>query len=233
MEHKVVSFGLSEVKAGDGPVTFSGYASTFGNEDKGGDIVMPGAFKDSLDDRNMSVRMLWNHDRFAVPIGKWTGIKEDDKGLFVEGELTPKNSLAEDVGAAMRHGTIDRMSIGYLTLDDSKDDDGRRLLHKLELKEVSPVNFPMNEMAEITSIKSAIEDMETIRDCEHLLRDAVGFSKSEATALVSRLHKICLRDADEELRSEIEQLRERRKVEKATFHAVELIRQFNIRGIAK
>ena len=44
--------------------TFEGYASTFGNEDLGGDIVRPGAFQDSILDISRSGRhlpILWQH----------------------------------------------------------------------------------------------------------------------------------------------------------------------------
>ena len=68
-------------------MTFSGYASLFGIADGAGDIVMPGAFRDSIASRGRhGVRMLFQHDP-ARPLGVWTGMREDTRGLFVEGEL--------------------------------------------------------------------------------------------------------------------------------------------------
>lgn len=194
-ERKVVPFLPITVKAkADGPVTFSGYASTFGNTDLGGDIVMPGAFKESLGGRDP--KMFWNHNARMIPVGKWVDVKEDDKGLLVKGELTPGHSVAEDLAAAIRHGTVDKMSIGYRTIKSEYDEDSEtRKLTQVELMEISPVNFPMNEQADITAVKSMIDGLATLKEVEQLLRDAAGFSVSEAKALVSRF-KMIVREAD-------------------------------------
>lgn len=203
VERKVVPFKTEEIKADDGgPVTFSGYASTFGNKDLGGDIVMPGAFKASLESRE--AKMFWNHNARMIPVGRWTDMKEDDKGLLVVGELTPGHSVANDLAAAFKHGTVDKMSIGYRTVkaDYDEETDTRKLI-EVELMEVSPVNFPMNEMADITAVKAAIDGLETLRDAETLLRDVAGFSVREAKAMVSRLKEI-VRDADSESKTQRE-----------------------------
>ncbi|MBY0240813.1 MAG: HK97 family phage prohead protease, partial [Burkholderiaceae bacterium] len=81
---------------------FSGYASVFGGVDSYGDTIIKGAFEATL--RNSKPKMFFNHE-WRMPIGKWTKAKEDDKGLWVEGELTPGLMLAQDVRAAMVHGT--------------------------------------------------------------------------------------------------------------------------------
>ena len=53
---------------------FSGYASTFGNEDLGRDVVLPGAFTKSLAQRPAAkVKMLRSHDQ-TDPIGIWTAV---------------------------------------------------------------------------------------------------------------------------------------------------------------
>lgn len=67
-----------------------GYASTFGNVDRGGDIVMPGAYSKTVKqilDSGRPLRMYWNHDDYALPIGGWDSLAEDAKGLFVGGEI--------------------------------------------------------------------------------------------------------------------------------------------------
>lgn len=211
VEHLVIPFSeckVHEQKAGQ-PLRFTGYASTFGNIDKGGDIMIAGAFTETLATREHDVRMLWNHDSYSVPIGKWTLLEEDEHGLKVEGELTPGIRQAEDVAAAMRHGTIDRLSIGYITLDDEMPEEGTRWLKKVSLLEISPVNFPMNVQAAIASIKSHVEDMETLKDAERLLRDAAGFSGSAATAYVSRLKRIARSEFEAEAKQENEAINAR------------------------
>ena len=173
---------------------FSGYASVFGGVDSYGDTIIKGAFESTL--RSGKPKMFFNHV-WEMPIGKWTKAKEDDHGLFVEGELTPGVSLAADVRAAMKHGTLDGLSIGgFLKKGDYEDTDGGRVIRKWSnLMEVSPVVFPADGAARIdlSSVKSSellsqIESIESLRDFEYFLRDAGSFSKGAALALSARVN---------------------------------------------
>ena len=182
---------------------FSGYASVFGGVDSYGDTIIKGAFESSL--RNAKPKMFFNHD-WAMPIGKWLKAKEDDHGLFVDGELTPDLSLAADVRAAMKHGTLDGLSIGgYLKAGDYEETEKGRIIRKWSnLMEISPVVFPADGAARIdlSSVKnidfeSMLPECGTEKDIERLLRDA-GLSKGQATAVVSRVRSILKgRDAHE------------------------------------
>lgn len=182
---------------------FSGYASVFGGVDSYGDTIIKGAFEATL--RNGKPKMFFNH-AWSMPIGKWTKAKEDDKGLWVEGELTPGLGLAQDVRAAMKHGTLDGLSIGgWVKKGDFEDTETGRIIRKWSnLVEVSPVVFPADGAARIdlASVKSAdfeerLPECKTERDIERLLRDA-GLGKWEAMALVSRAKAIFSgRDAGE------------------------------------
>lgn len=118
---KTLSFEETEIKfAGDGQQgIFEGYASVFGNTDSDGDIILPGAFKKTLETQSRKVAMFFNHRQWEIPVGKWDSIQEDSKGLLVRGQLTPGHSGANDLKAAMRHGTVDGMSVGFaVTKDD-------------------------------------------------------------------------------------------------------------------
>lgn len=183
---------------------FSGYASVFGGVDTYGDTIVKGAFESTL--RNSGKpKMFFNHD-WSMPIGKWTAAKEDDHGLFVEGELTDGISLASDVRAAMKHGTLDGLSIGgFLKKGDYEETEGGRIIRKFtNLLEVSPVVFPADSAArvDLNSVKStdlldAIEAIESVRDIESFLRDAGGLSKGAAVALTARAkHILALGDPD-------------------------------------
>lgn len=174
---------------------FSGYASVFGGVDSYGDTIIKGAFESAL--RNGKPKMFFNHD-WSMPIGKWLKAKEDDHGLFVDGELTPDLSLAADVRAAMRHGTLDGLSIGgYLKAGDYEETEKGRIIRKWSnLMEVSPVVFPADNAARIdlSSVKhidfeSMLPGCDTEKDIERLLRDA-GLLKEQATAIVSRVRAI-------------------------------------------
>lgn len=170
---------------------FSGYASTFGNVDVVGDTILKGAYADTLAAHG-APKMLVNHAAAELPVGKWIKAVEDDRGLYVEGEFTPGMKRSEEVRAALRHGTVDGLSIGYQLKKadyEEKDDGGRIIKRVSRLAEISIVTFPADGDARIDlgSVKSEdIDAIETIRDFERLLRDAGGLSKGLAAALVSR-----------------------------------------------
>jgi len=119
-----------------------GYASLFDVADHHHDVVAPGAFRASLKARGAGVRMLWQHDP-AQPIGVWTRLIEDERGLYVEGRLTPEVARAAEAWALIRAGALDGLSIGYNTVRAAADPDtGVRRLLEIDLWEVSLVTFP-------------------------------------------------------------------------------------------
>lgn len=200
---KSLSLDACELKFDGEAGRFSGYASVFGGKDSYGDTILKGAFETTLR-RDGKPKMFYSHDAFTgLPIGKWLSVKEDDKGLHVDGELTPNLTLASDVHAALKHGTLDGLSIGgYLKKGDFEElEDGGRIIKKWSrLIEVSPVAFPADAAARIdlTSVKSEIEQLGTIRDFERFLRDA-GFSTEAAKTMISRAKELfAARDADDE-----------------------------------
>ena len=122
----------------------SGYASLFNFKDKGGDLVQKGAYAASLArlaKAGGKVKMLWQHNPMQ-PIGVWDEIHEDDKGLFVKGRLLPDVQAGREALVLLQAGAIDGLSIGYRTVRAEKSANGR-LLHEIELWEVSMVTFPM------------------------------------------------------------------------------------------
>lgn len=201
---KSLSLNDVELKMDGDSGKFSGYASVFGGIDSYGDTIIKGAFETTLK-RDGKPKMFYSHDAFGgIPIGKWLSAKEDDKGLMVEGELTPGLTLANDVRAALKHGTLDGLSIGgYLKAGDfDLQDDGRRVIRKWsKLVEISVVAFPADSAArvDLSSVKSAIEELSTIRDFERFLRDAGGFSSEAAKTICSRAKDLfVMRDAGDE-----------------------------------
>lgn len=197
---------------GDGAGRFSGYASVFGGVDSYGDTIVRGAFEHTLR-TNGKPKMFLEHAAFngyaagaaGLPIGKYTTVKEDDHGLYVEGELTLDMSLAKDVHAAMKHGTLDGLSIGGLVKKGDYDEtEGGRVIRRWSrLMEISPVAFPADGAARVdmASVKSAdlseaIAELESVRDLERFLRDAGGLSKGAAAALVARAKLILVGEGE-------------------------------------
>lgn len=188
---KTISLTDVQLEMEDERGVFAGYASKWGGVDSYGDTILPGAFTESLS-KGMP-KMFWNHE-WDMPIGKWTVAKEDQIGLFVKGELTPDLGQADDVYSALKHGTLDGLSIGgYLKSGDYTETNTGRTIHKWSsLMEISPVVFPADAGAKIDlqSVKSIdfealLPECKTERDIERLLRDA-GLPKWEAMAIVSR-----------------------------------------------
>lgn len=174
---------------------FEGYGSTFGNVDLGDDVVLPGAFKDSLEKHaaeGLPALMFWMHQPDQVP-GKWLEMTEDSKGLYVKGELAD-TQLGTEMRTLLNMKAVRGLSIGFQIEDRQKDvsydADGMRLLHKIDLWEVSLVSMAMNPMARVTSSKSRLsndgEYVPTVREFEKCLRDA-GYSRNVARHLVSKV----------------------------------------------
>ena len=194
MNTKTLDFDC-EWKATDDSGTFTGYGSVFNITDKGGDIVASGAFADTLAAAKTAGRlpaMLWQH-RQAEPIGVYTSMEEDSLGLKVTGKLALKTSRGAEAYELMKMGALSGLSIGYRVRDDSWDRvTGVRTIKKADLFELSLVTLPMNDASRVSGVK-AIEDLDSLSEIERHLRDACGLSKSEATALVSRVKSVISR----------------------------------------
>lgn len=128
-----------------GGSVLEGYASLFGLPDRGGDIVQRGAYSASLaalKAAGRKVKMLWQHDP-GQPIGVWDEVREDATGLYVKGRLLADVERGREAASLVEAGALDGLSIGYRTKRAERDGRGRRLLHEIELWEVSLVTFPM------------------------------------------------------------------------------------------
>lgn len=194
--HKQISF-LS-VKEISETGEFAGYGSVFENIDDGGDVVHRGAFETSIAEFKASGNMppvLWSHSP-QEPIGVYTDLKEDDRGLYVEGKLAIKTTKGRDIYELAKMGAVKGLSIGYSIREGGAFfDKGIRHLTNLELWETSFVTFPMNPKAQISAVKNAPM---TEREFEKLLREA-GFSKTQAMGIIaSGFKSLKLRDSAED-----------------------------------
>ena len=187
MQHKLLSLQNSQVKFDDSGRKFSGYASVFDGVDSYGDTIKRGAYKRTLVDRERAIKMRWNHH--GPVIGKWLDIREDEKGLWVEGELTKGHSVADDVAASLAHGAVDGMSIGYYVKDYDQQGN-KRELKDIELIEISVVEEPADNAARVVDVKSALLEVSRLADVERLLRDQYQASRTDATAIVAAVKKI-------------------------------------------
>lgn len=141
---------------------FEGYLSTYDDVDSYGTYFIPGAWDKSIERFNSGevIPVLWSHDR-SKPIGKFTELKSDEKGLWGRGKLTLEDPQAKIAYAHMKDGSVMGLSVGF-----EMDYDNviyNRLLDALgiaeaDLFECSVVVFPANTNAKITNYKSQNHD---------------------------------------------------------------------------
>ena len=133
-----------------------GYASLFGEVDQARDMVMPGAFTQTLRQRGLrKIPMLFQHDP-GEPVGIWLDLYEDVRGLRARGKLIPDVARGRELLALVRSGAIDGLSIGYRTVRGRIDPRTRiRKLYQVDLWEISIVTFPLLAGARVDAVKGA------------------------------------------------------------------------------
>lgn len=179
MDRKDISLQHVELKTKDDQGIIEGWASVFGGPpDSYGDIIVRGAFADSLKQR--TPKFLWQHD-MTKPIGKVLSLEETDYGLYGRWQLA-KTAQAQEAYELMKEGLVDGLSIGYHTEDSEVNPDGDRLLKKLNLLEISGVTIPAKDTALITGVKSDVPFHMLLKQ----VQDAIALAVAEAKALTER-----------------------------------------------
>jgi HK97 family phage prohead protease len=154
----------------DADCTVEGYASLFGEIDQARDMVMRGAFSDTLAARGVRrIPMLFQHDP-SEPTGIWLELREDHRGLFALGRLVPEVTRGPELLSLLRAGAIDGLSIGFRTAKARIDPSTRiRRLYAVDLWELSIVTFPMLMGARVRNVKGTTRPKSHI-DCRPVRR---------------------------------------------------------------
>lgn len=143
------------MSGGDGgALRFAGYAAVFDRRDRGGDVILPGAFAASLKRRaeaGTPLPILWQHDP-AQAIGLVDQVAEDDRGLRVVGRLFNRAGAARRAAHMLRGGTLDGLSFGYRVVEAAGS--APRRLARLDLVEVSLVAHPMQPLARVHAVEA-------------------------------------------------------------------------------
>lgn len=152
--YKSFEANVKDVDSKKGEV--SGYFSAFGMADSDGDIMMPGAFKRSIQDWGPEakgrVKHLLNHDP-SQPLGKIIELKEDSYGLYYRSQVGT-HRLGQDFIKMVESGLIGEHSIGFRTLREQKSDSANEI-HEVMLFEGSSLTaWGANEYTPILGIKS-------------------------------------------------------------------------------
>lgn len=181
---------------------FTAYASVFGNVDVFGDVVMKGAFAETIQQWNSSdaeLPLLWGHNMSDPDynIGKVVEASEDDHGLLVRAELDLDGAKAEQVYRLIKGRRVNQMSFAY-DIDDAgmaqRDGEDVYELRKLTLHEVSVVPLGANPETELLAVKHASHQARQLANAikagrvlsaanETSLRDALGQLEDAAAGI--------------------------------------------------
>lgn len=138
---------------------FSCYANVFDVIDHVKDRSVKGCFAKSIANhkaKQTMPKMLWMHNPYELPVGKWDEMREDEKGLFMRGRLS-KTTMGADIEILAKDGALDSFSIGYITMNEKRNPSlACNDLLEVDVKEVSWVNFACNEASTLQSIKTHI-----------------------------------------------------------------------------
>ncbi len=167
---------------------FSGYASVFNKVDSHNDIIVKGAFFESIENVE-EIKLLWQHKQDS-PIGKIISISEDEHGLLVKGEFLNELKYAEDAITLIKNQIIDGLSIGFIIKESEYDNEGNRIIKKAILKEVSVVTFPANLSARIIKNNIKKEDNYMInKDVIENISYKTAYSNSDQSEKITEFVK--------------------------------------------
>ncbi len=174
----------------------SGYLAHFDTKDMDNEIITKGAFQKSIQERGVNsttarkIAYLYQHN-LDKPIGRFTTLNEDQKGLYFEGELD-NIPLANDVLEQYKSGTLNQHSIGFLKVRDKStwsDSEKALILKEVNLFEGSVVTLGMNENTPFLGLKSefvASEWEQLSRETEQVLKHIPFEEQFKIRQLISK-----------------------------------------------
>lgn len=141
---------------------FVAYASVFNNVDSYGDVVMPGAFANTLAEWQKSgnpIPLLFGHNMSDPDynLGGVVTAEEDNVGLKVTAQLDLENPKALQTYRMLKGRRINQMSFAYDEVDSGvgmREGEHVWELRELKLYEVSVVTIGANQETEILAVKS-------------------------------------------------------------------------------
>lgn len=126
------------------PIRFAGYAGLFNIPDADRDIILTGAFTQTLSARTQPLPLLWQH-RADQQIGEIESVTQDARGLRVVARIDRANSRAAHL---LSQGEVSGLSFGYRARKAHHSEEGRQLA-EIDLFEVSLVTHPLQHGARV------------------------------------------------------------------------------------
>jgi HK97 family phage prohead protease len=198
--------------------TFQGLAAAYGNVDLGGDVIEPGAFAKSIAS-GKPFPLLWQHQP-DNPIGT-VKVSNSRDGLYVDCRLMMSDPIAQKAHNLLKESVIKGLSVGYDVLQEHYDNAGIRHLTEVKLWEVSIVTFPMNEAAQVFSVKGR-DTTANLAAAARFIKSVLAVEDDEAKARIKEIAAHCktlLGEEDDDL------IEDDPEVEKALFDIRKLVAQ--------
>ena len=177
-ETKALTFKINAED--DGLGRFSGTASTYGNVDQAGDVMIKGCFAKSIAQKGTHFPLLWSHNMDEV-IGSFD-VKSLEESLSIEGKFNMGVQRGKEGYALLKAGDIQGLSIGFSIKDCDWDSEGHRLIKEADLWEVSLVAFPCNLEASAEAKNMIMDEKKSYKDLseeereklKQLIKDALA-----------------------------------------------------------
>jgi HK97 family phage prohead protease len=142
--------------------------SAFGNVDAQGDVVLPGAFTNSVAAwrrkmaRGEYLPVVYAHkDSPDAIIGKVTGLRETAEGLEVDEQFFMGKPMARDTFAAILEGVLPKSSFAYDVKKAKANNHGGYDLAELDVLEVGSTLYAANSATYLVGVKGAKADVDT------------------------------------------------------------------------
>lgn len=187
------------------PGAFTGYGSVFNVKDSHDDIILPGAFAETMAEHKARGSMPSMHAMHSLylggdmlPVGVWQSVEEDAHGLHVAGKISALNTdTGRRVHELMHDGGLRGLSIVYRVPQDgasfTKEGEGKakveiRNIHRLKLRGIDVVDDPSNEGARVMEMRSAGFGAEFLDELKAMLSQSDSMAACDAIQKAAALH---------------------------------------------
>jgi uncharacterized protein len=131
-----------------------GLASVYGNIDRQGEAIAPGAFRASIARLAGKGLPMMREHRADLTCGVWTGFEETGGALRVSGKLLLETQAGREAYTLAKAGALGGLSVGFSGAKRTLAG-GKRMITEGDLLEVSLVAIPANAEAVIEGVKAA------------------------------------------------------------------------------
>ena len=208
------TFRFGEIKAGtkDGlkEGQMEAYASIFDNVDSYGDVVVKGAFANSLKEWREGGRtmpLLYGHNMSDpnMNIGSILSAEEDDRGLKIKAQFDD-DEMAQKVYRLVKAGRIAELSfafdtVKYSLLKDEERPEAWRELQEVKIFECSVVPIGANSETEVLAIKgldSMVLQAKAGRTLSKANESSLRSARTELAKALEELDKVLPAEEEEE-----------------------------------